>query len=75
MTTEVNYGSRKPSDVSYSFKRRYLKCLPKWSNVSGIVALILLVLVIWAIGYSLFNEVVGINSQLFSLVVSEEFVV
>lgn len=47
---------------------------PQWSRHSDVFALLLLVLVGWAIGYSLFgDDVVGIHSQLFSLVVSTYF--
>lgn len=45
---------------------------PKWKRHSDVFALVLLVLVGWAIGYSLFgSSVVGIQSQMFSLVVSK----
>lgn len=44
---------------------------PQWSKHSDVFALILLVLLGWTIGYSLFgSDVVGIHSQMFSLVVS-----
>lgn len=46
----------------------------KWSKHSDLVSLLLLVLLGWAIGYSLFgNDVFGIHSQMLSLVVSCKF--
>lgn len=43
---------------------------PQWSRHSDVFALVLLVFVVWGLGYSLFGkDVVGIDSQLFSLVV------
>lgn len=41
-----------------------------WSKWSDTCALLILLVVTWAIGYCLFGEVVGFHSQLFSLTVS-----
>lgn len=47
-----------------------INCRPKWNKHSHVIALLVLVQVIWAIGYSVFGkDAVGIHSQLFSLVV------
>lgn len=49
-----------------------MKLQKLWPNISEIVSLILLALLIWAIGYSLFNEAVGLKSQMLSLAVCIE---
>lgn len=47
----------------------------KWERHSDVFALLLLVVVGWAIGYSLFGgDVVGIHSQMFSLVVRRFYI-
>lgn len=52
-------------------RSKIIQHCPKWSKNSDLVALVFLVLVAWAIGYSVFgNDVVGLHSQLFSLVAS-----
>lgn len=46
------------------------KCMTKFQGQSDTAALFLLLLCCWAIGYSLFGNIVGLDSQMFSLVVS-----
>ncbi|KAI4466975.1 sodium/hydrogen exchanger family [Holotrichia oblita] len=58
------------STIIVSRKRKYLaKSRSLLIHQSNTVTLFLLLLCCWAIGYALFGEVVGIHSQMFSLVV------
>lgn len=67
-------GTASPNYRSFEEKLGCHNCTidhPQWSRHSDVFALFLLVLVGWAIGYSLFgDDAIGIHSQMFSLAVS-----
>ncbi|KAK9687709.1 Sodium/hydrogen exchanger family [Popillia japonica] len=69
--TPINEGQTKGNPATiFSRKGKYLaKSRSFFRHQSNTLTLVLLLLCCWAIGYALFGEVVGIHSQMFSLVV------
>lgn len=75
--TAIMQGTKPKNYRSFEEKLGCHNCTidnPQWTRHSDVFALLLLVLLGWAVGYSLFGgDVVGIHSQMFSLVVSTYF--